>query len=165
MQKLYKTAFAQFDLKNAVITIQDGGSLSVEATIGEGTLTFSEKQAREYTLDRGSLDTVRNGDDQPVDVSFDFTWETLIGHGSGVASIEDALKRRGTWAAAVSTDADACAPYAVDIVITYTPTPTGCGQAETITLPDFRWEELNHDAGAGTVSCTGKCNVTQATVA
>lgn len=153
---------AQIDMKNAVVTIADGTTPtpnSVTIKFGEGNLSYTEARTMEYTLDRGVLDEVREGDEVPMDVSFDGVWEYITGGtGTGaVATIEDALKKVGAAASWVSTDTDACRPYAVDLVITYTPT---CGGAtsETITLPDFRYESIEHDLRNGTIAFSGKCN-------
>jgi hypothetical protein len=117
----------------------------------------------EYTLDRGILDEVREGDQVPMDVSFDFVWEYIKGAtSSGVPSIEEALKNEGEASAWTSSDSDTCRPYAVDLVVTYTPNCAGADD-EVITLPDFRWESIDHDIKAGTIKCTGKCNATTAT--
>jgi hypothetical protein len=164
--------YAQFDLKKATVKIKDGtvgtgltqNVLTVK--IGEGTLTYSEKRNIQYTLDRGALDEVREGDQVPVDVKLDFTWTYLRGglNSGDPATVEEALKNIGNAAAWLSSDSDGCKPYAVDIEITFAPTPSTCGDQEVILLPDFRWESMDHDAKAGTVSVSGKCNVTQATV-
>lgn len=163
--KFWKPVFAQIDIKNCTIRIADGAGHHIDVKIGEGNLTYSEKKTMEYTLDRGLLDEVREGDEIPVDVSLDAVWEYITGGVSsvGIPSIEDALKRRGAAAAWVSTDPDACRPFAVDIIVIYEPQPDGCGDDETITLSDFRYEELNHDLRAATIAVTGKCNVTEAT--
>lgn len=164
------TVFTRIDLKKATIKLKDGGSNELEVKIGEGNLTFTEAKVMEYLLDRGNLDDVREGDQVPVDVSLDFIWEYLRGPSSastasgGTPTIEDALKNRGAAADWVSTDTDTCRPYALDLEITYEPTPTSCGDKETITLSDFRYESLDHDLRAGSVAVSGKCNVTEATV-
>ena len=164
--KVWRPVFTQIDLKRCTLTIKDGGSETLDIVIGEGNLTYSESRNIQYTLDRGKLDEVREGDEVPVDVKLDFTWEYLRGAaGSGaVPSIEEAFKNIGNAASWVSSDSDACRPYAVDVVVLYEPVPRTCGDKETITLVDFRWEKMDHDMKAGTVSVTGKCNVTQATV-
>lgn len=159
---------AQIDLKQATITIKDGSTNLLEVRIGEGNLTYTEARTMEYKLDRGTLDEVREGDQVPVAVSMDFVWEYLKGPSSassagGTPTIEDALKKRGGAAAWVSSDTDVCRPYAVDLVILYTPN-CATGDKEEIVLADFRWESLNHDLRAGTVACAGNCNITQATV-
>ena len=164
-KKPWYSVFAQIDLKYATIEIKDGAGASIEVTIGEGNLTYTEAKNIEYTLDRGLLDEVREGDQVPVDVSLDFVWEYLRGPTGGTPpSVEEALKNIGNASSWTSTDTDACRPYAVDLVITYQPQPAACGDQEVITLPEYRYESLDHDLRAGTVSTSGKCNVTQATV-
>lgn len=165
--KIWFSAYAQIDLKNAIIKIKDGDSPQneLEVKIGEGNLTFTEARNIEYTLNRGLLDEVREGDQVPVDVSMDFIWEYLKGStGSGTPTVEDALKKRGEAADWVSSDSDACRPYAVDIEIIYSPSPVACGDMETILLQDFRYESLDHDLRGGSVAASGKCNITDATV-
>jgi len=173
----WETVFFQIDIKDAVLKIIDGGvnstgtpaaQQSIEVTIGEGNLTYTENKNIEYVPDRGNLASgeVREGDEAPVDVTFDFKWEFITGTTPSttgdVPTVEDALKRIGPAAAWVSTDSDACRPYAVDLELTHTPT-AGCGDIETLTFPDFRHDSLAHDLRAGTVAATGRCNVTQIT--
>lgn len=137
---------------------------SLEIRIGEGTLTFDEKRKIEYKLDRGRLFSVRQGDEEPMDIRFDFIWEFLTAVGSsGTPTIEDALKNRGEASDWISSDTDdPCAPYSVDIIVRYRPPCDGI-DGENIVLPKFRWEGLNHDAKAGTVAVTGKCNTVEST--
>lgn len=163
--KVWYSAYAQIDLKRAIIKIKDGDSPQnwLEVKIGEGNLSYTESRNMEYTLDRGMLDEVREGDQIPVDVTMDFIWEYLRGS-SGTPTVEDALKNRGEASDWVSSDTDACRPYAVDIEITYSPSPVTCGDMEIILLQDFRYEGLDHDLSGGSVSVTGRCNVTEATV-
>ena len=163
---------AVFDLKNAVITIQDGTTspLSITAKIGDGNLTFSEKTIIEYKKDRGLLDTARLGDQEPMDVKIEFNWIFLKGDTGDYAanpnvqntSLRDALTKTGGAAAWVSSDKnDPCAPYCVDIIVLYTPC---VGKTETITLKYFRKEDMSFDAKAGTISVSGKCNVQSPTI-
>lgn len=157
----WRVRYAQFDLKNAKIRIRDGAGESVLVKVGEGNITWTERKNIEYTLDAGKLDEVREGDEAPVEVSMDFVWQFLktsngtSGDGTGVKNI---LEGTGY----TSTDPDTCRPYACDIEIHYTPECEGSN--ETITLPDFRAEEFSHDASAGQISVSGRCNVTKATV-
>jgi hypothetical protein len=165
MIKIWVTAFAQVSLKNSVIVIKDGGSNEITVKVGEGNLTYSEKKNREYKLDRGNLagGTIRDGDDVPLELKIDATWEYISGAvGSDECTIEDALKQRGGASAWESTDDDICQPYAVDIEVTYTP-DCGSADAEVLTFPDFRWESIDHDLKAGTFSISGKCNCTEPT--
>ena len=153
------------DLKNATIKIKDGTGTpnELEINIGEGQMKFTEKRNIEYRRNRGVLDDVVEGDEEPMEVSLDFQWEFLKASSGDPPTIEDALKQRGGASAWISSDTDTCRPYAVDIEILYTP-PCGSLEDETITLEDFRWESLDHDLKGASVSVTGKCNRTEATV-
>lgn len=147
---------------NEVITI-GGRMLSIK--IGTGNLTYSEKKTLAYTLDRGILSTVRETDDVPMDVAFDFIWEFITAvSGSGTPTIDDALKQKGEASTWVTSSADPCEPYAVDVMVEYLP---GCTSAEmeTLLFPDFRWESLSHDLRNAAVAVTGKCNAKTAIVA
>lgn len=164
------TVFAQIDLKLATMTINDGTTPtanSITVTIGTGNLTYTETKNIEYNLDRGQLSggTIREGDEVPVEVSFDFVWEYITSRSATgqTATVDDALKQTGLAVAWVSSDSDVCQPYAVDLVVVYDPN-CASGDTETITFPDFRFESLQHDLRAGTVSCSGKCNATAPTV-
>jgi hypothetical protein len=170
LSKPWLAAFAQIDLKNATIKIKDGSTNELTVTIGEGNLVYTERKNIEYTRDRGNLDEVREGDQEPMEVRIDFVWEYLqsgpaaTSSGAQVVTVEDALKKTGPAASWTSTDADACRPYCVDIEVHYDPSPTTCGDEEVILLQDFRYESLEHDLRAGTVAVTGRCNVTVASI-
>lgn len=134
------------------------GGRFVEAKIGDGTLSYTENKEMEYRLNKGKLDTVREGDDQPLEVSLDFVWEFLLASVGLEPSLEDAIKKRGEAATWVSSDTvDPCTPYAVDVEIEHDP-PCGGAQRELIVLPDFRYESLEHNAVDAQVSMTGRCN-------
>lgn len=168
MAKSWEPVFLQIDLKDATLRIKDGTTPtpnSIEVKIGEGNLTYNESRNMEYTLDRGRLDEVREGDEVPIDVTLDFVWDFLKSSSltGAIATIEDFFKKQGPAAAFVSTDADTCRPFAVDIEIDHRPDcPTQ--DKEIITLPDFRYETLAHDLRAGTVAVTGRCNATVASI-
>jgi hypothetical protein len=161
---------AKIDLKNMNLYFKDGGVGSaqniLEINIGEGTLSWVEKVTREYSKNRGLLDTVRNGDEEPMDVNFDLLYEyvrTQSGASAGAVSPVDALKKQNGASAWVTTSTDACEPYAIDIEVRNDP-PCGGQEIEVVTLPDFRHEQLTYDLRQGTISCTGKCNAVEATV-
>jgi hypothetical protein len=135
----------------------------LKVRVGEGNVTWTEKRPVVYVKDRGLLDTVREGDQEPVEVKLDMTWEFLTADTGEPPTVEDAMKRRGEAANWVTSSADPCEPYAVDIVIEYVPPCTGT-KMEIYTLHDFRWEELAQDLSAGSISVSGKCNVVSADV-
>ena len=146
---------------NAVITVLPH---QLEVKIGEGNLTWTEKKNMIYTKDRGKLSTVREGDEEPVEVKLEFIWEFLRGIGtSPIPTISDALKKRGAASVWVSSAADLCEPYAVKLEVLHTP-PCGGIQKELVVITDFRYEELSHDLRQAQVSAYGKANVKEATV-
>lgn len=133
--------------------------------VGDGTLTYSEKVTREFKMDRGRLYQVRNGDEVPMDVSTQFMYEELTASDPNTdpPTPEDVLKKRGAAADWVNTNPDTCAPHAVNIRFDHIP-PCETFLTERVILKQFYYEELNHDLKAGTISCTGKCNATEALV-
>ena len=112
---------------------------------------------------RGILDTVREGDEEPIDVNFQFVWEFITADSGDPPSIEDALKRIGQAAAWVSSNADSLAPYSVDIEIVYIPVCHSVKE-EIIILEWFNYTELAHSLKDATIDCKGTCNKTQALV-
>lgn len=135
--------------------------------VGDGNITWSEKKPREFKLDRGTLDQVRNADEQPMEVSFQLMYEELTASdpGSDPPTPEDALKRRGAAAAWVNANQeDPCAPYSINIRLDHTPPNCTSVDKERVILPMFYYEDLNHDPKAGTIACSGKCNTIEALV-
>ena len=135
----------------------------LEVKIGEGNLTFTEAKEYEYLLDRGNLDTVKEGDEQPVEVSLEFVYEYIkTSSGEDITPV-DAIKQIGEAAGWISSDSDQCTPYAVDMLAKHC-VPCGTDEDEDVLLQDFRWESLDYDYQAATISVSGKCNVSDATV-
>ena len=147
-------------LDDDVIAIQPH---HLQIRIGEGNISWTEKRMITYVKDRGLLDTVRRGDEDPVEVKLDATWVFLKASTGDTPTIEDVLKNRGEAAAWTTSASDPCEPYAVDLVIEYTP-PCSTEQLEIYTIRDFRYEELGHDLKAGQLSITGKANVVEVDV-
>jgi hypothetical protein len=135
----------------------------IEVKIGEGNLTYSEKRNMIYTRDRGRLDTVREGDEDPMDISMEAIWEFIKADSGKIPTIEDVLKKRGEAAAWITTSDDECEPYAVDIEIYYDTPCTGDAD-EQIVLPMFRYEEIGHDLRAAQFNIKGKCNAKEAVI-
>jgi hypothetical protein len=136
----------------------------IYAKLGEGNLTYSEKRNLIYVRDRGFIDTMKIGDDEPVDVSMDFTWEFLRSATGDkfMPTFEEAIKQVGQAAGWVSTALDPCEPYCVNVWLLDIP-PCG-SDAESIQLPEFRWTGFDHDLKGGKVSVKATCNVLQANV-
>ena len=142
-----------------------GGSVTfygikVEIVVGEGNLEFTEKTPREFKLNRGLLNRVKNADQEPIDVSFAFEWEYLRIVGGTVPTIKNVFERTGPAAAWTTTASDSCDPFCVNIELHNVPDCTGgeSNTTEDITLARFYPEELAHSVEDSTVSCTGRCN-------
>lgn len=146
--------------QNDVITFT---SQQIEVTIGEGNLTWTEAKEYEYLLDRGDLDTVKEGDEQPLEVSLEFVYEHVTTGTSETITPVDAVKGSGGADEWVSSSDDACEPYAVDLEVLHC-VPCGGDQDERVTFPDFRYESLEFDLGEATIAVSGRCNASEATV-
>ena len=141
---------------SAVLTFQ---AQELEVSIGDGDLKYSENSQYKYDLDRGRLDTVRDGDEVPMDVNMNFTWSyTKSGTGEPIAPIE-AIKGIGAAVEWVSTG-DACEPYAVDLEVRNVP-KCAASYKETYLFPAFRAEKRDHDFKNANVAVNGKCNATE----
>lgn len=143
-----------------VLTFQ---SQQLEIKIGEGNLTYTEAREMEYLRDRGDLDTVREGDQQPLDVSLEFVYEHVVSGSGEDITPPEALKRINKAEEWVSSSDDPCEPYCVDIEI-FHEVPCGADQDETTVLPDFRYESLEFNLSDATIAVSGKCNTTVATI-
>lgn len=154
---------ALIDLRDSVILIQDGTTNQLEIKIGQGNLTHSEKRQLDFVLSRGALDTVRENEDQPMEVAFSFMWEFLKSAAGEAISPEEAIKGIGAASSWTSSNPDPKAPFSVNIIVIHTPPCAGV-DIETVLLPQFNQENLAHSLNDATVACSGKCNATQAII-
>jgi hypothetical protein len=135
----------------------------VEITIGDGDLKYTEADQYKYDLDRGELDTVRRGDDQPMEITTNFTFDQVAsGTGEAITPIE-ALKGTGAASEWVTSSTDLCEPYAVDVVVEDV-RPCGGAASSTYTFPDFRSEKRDFDLKNATIAVSGKCNALEPTI-
>ncbi len=134
----------------------------IYAKIGDGNLTYNEKRNLTYIRDRGFIDTVKLGDDEPLDVSLDFTWEFLRGTSLTPPTIEEAIKGIGLASTWTSSSIDPCEPYCVEIIVLDIP-PCGT-ETEKINISQFRWETMDHDLKGAKVAVKGTCNIATANV-
>ena len=136
-----------------------------DVVVGDGNLTWSVTREFEYQLDRGNLDAVREGDQQPVDVSIDAAYDFVTSSGAEVVTPFEAFNQEGAAADWVSSDTDeACSPYSVDVIVI---DERSCGnntEKETTTLSIFRYESLEADLDAATISTSGRCNILKPTI-
>jgi len=139
--------------------------IEVEVKIGDGNLTYTENVELEYELDRGVLDSVKKGDEQPLEVTIDFIYEFVTtGTGEAITPV-DALKGIRGAAEFTSSSTDACEPFAVDLEINHDPgTCGGLVETELTLFPDFRYDSLEFDLDEAAISTTGRCNATEPTI-
>lgn len=150
------------DLKDTTIYIRDRATNWIEVRIGEGNLTYSERRNIDLDKDRGKLARIRLGEEEPLDIAFQFIWETLRSDGAEPPTLEEAIKGIGaaaSWVSAatepISNTLDTNAPYSVHIQIVR---DSPCGLVEQTVFVEFNWAELSHDSKGGTIDCKGICN-------
>jgi hypothetical protein len=107
---------------------------------------------------------VKEGNEVPVEVSLEFVYEHVTTGTSEDITPVDAIKQVGSAVDWISSSTDQCEPYAVDLIVQHD-VPCGTTQDETLTFSDFRWESLDFDLSAATISVSGKCNVSSVTAA
>jgi hypothetical protein len=149
-------------------TYADGGVVTftnqeITIKIGDGNLTYTEQNEYNYDLDRGALDTVRAGDQVPMEVSLAFIYEWITTGTNESITPMDAIKQKGGASEWVTSSSDPCEPYSVDVEVIYTPY---CSSAdiETTLFPEFRSESREVDFGEANISVTGRCNAVEPTV-
>jgi hypothetical protein len=147
-------------VENGVVTFMPQ---QIEIKIGDGNVTYTEHRTYEYMLDRGDLDTVREGDQVPLDVRLEATYEHITTGTSETITPIDALKGIGEASEWVSSATDQCEPYAIDIEVEHIPA-CGGAQKEITLFPDFRPDTKEVNFKDATISLTGKCNVIEPTV-
>lgn len=135
----------------------------IEIKVGEGNLTWSEAKEYEYLRERGDLDTVKEGDEQPVEMSMEFVYEYVKTSSGQTITATDALKQSGEASEWVSSAADLCEPYCVDILAKHC-VPCGTDEDEDVLFTDFRYESLDFDLGEATIAVGGRCNVSEPAV-
>jgi hypothetical protein len=148
-----------YDLKQCTLFLYDGTGTpnTLEVKFDEGSLKYTRKRNIEYKKNRGILDTTREGDEEPLDVSFEGRFNAIVSSSGDVVTVTEFLEQEGAASAYESTGA-ACEPYAVDLILEV---EHDCGsmEDEVITFSEFRFESLGGDFKAGTLSVSGKCNV------
>jgi hypothetical protein len=124
--------------------------------VGEGDLKYTENPTYQYFLDRGILDTVRLGDDTPMNVDLNFVFEHITTGTNETIAPMDALKRMGSASEWVSSATDKCEPYSVDLIVEQDP-PCGTNQKDIFTFPDFRADKREASFKDANIAISGRC--------
>ncbi len=130
----------------------------VTVKIGEGDMAWTETKEYIYDRDRDLLDTVREGQEQPVEVEMAFIFDYVTTESGQLITPVDALKRIGEATEWVSSSSDQCEPYAVDIYVLHC-VPCGTDQDQDFLFQDFRWESLEYSIQDASIAVSGRCNV------
>jgi len=133
----------------------------LEINIGEGDLSWTEAREFIYDLDRDMLDTVRQGQEQPLEIDLAFIFEYVTTESGQAITPVDALKQIGEATEWVSSSSDLCEPYAVDILVFHC-VPCGTPKDESFLFEDFRYESLEYSIQDASISVSGRCNTTSA---
>lgn len=156
----------KIDMKNVTMKLKDDADEFVSVTFDDGNFTWTRNTEREYVTDRGVLDTVRDGDESPVEITFQGRYDYIKGSSPDI-TLYDALYQEGEaseWVSSADGESgQACAPYCVDLELINAP---NCGGGlsepnEDLLFRFFRVEGCAVDTKAGTLSITGKCNITK----
>jgi archaellum component FlaF (FlaF/FlaG flagellin family) len=131
----------------------------LQIAIGDGDLNWTEGREMIYDLDRDVLDTVRQGQDQPLEVDLAFTFEYVTTESGQAITPVDAIKRIGEATEWVSSSSDLCEPYSVDLYVLDC-VPCGTDEDQDFLFPDFRYESLEYSIRDASIAVSGRCNVT-----
>ena len=131
----------------------------LEIKIGDGDLNWTEGREMIYDLDRDTLDTVRQGADQPLEIDLAFTFEYVTTQSGQAITPVDAIKRIGEATEWVSSSSDLCEPYCVDVYVIHC-VPCGTDEDQDLLFQDFRYESLEYSIRDASIAVSGRCNVT-----
>ncbi|MHC4371445.1 MAG: hypothetical protein ACYSW8_27845 [Planctomycetota bacterium] len=133
----------------------------LQIAIGDGDLAWTESREMLYDLDRETLDTVRQGAEQPLEIDLAFTFEYVTTESGQAITPVDAVKRTGEASEWVSASSDLCEPYCVDVYVIHC-VPCGSDQDQDLLFQDFRYESLEYSIRDASIAVSGRCNVTDA---
>lgn len=146
------------NLRDGVLTIKDetGTPLECELVLDEGDLSIEINQSAFEVQDRGSMDHVRAGDDQPMRVSFSMKYVSL-GETYGAETYNPYEFLTGTGgASAVVTTAQTGGNYDLvdggdvelyQLYFTINDPEVDNSGVETIEIPNFHVERISFQEG------------------
>lgn len=133
------------------------GQKFAEVIFTDGDFSYTRTKPREFVLNRGVLNTVKNADDEPYSINLDALWEYITASTGDTPTMEDILDKVGEASSWVTTSNDPCQPYSVDIEVHNAPDCTGV-EDEILMFEEFFYETLDHSLRDGSITMTGRGN-------
>lgn len=147
------------NLRDGKIILQDGSSTpkTLEIPISAGDFAFTLNSPTFIIMNRGKINSRKNGDEMPTDLSFSVffeQWSYGNGSASGI-SVADCFQGVGGASDWVSTDP--CGPFSISIVFEMD-NPCAVGEKEVLTFGKFHADTIAFKEGNeyNTLSITGK---------
>jgi hypothetical protein len=137
------------NLRDGKVIIQDGSPSpkQLEIPIAEGDLAFTQKSPSFVVLNRGRIDSRKQGDETPLDVSFTGKFEQWSGnYGSTGLSPVDVMDgtQKAIDAGWISTDP--CGPWAIDVLFQMQ-NPCNKAEFEQLTFRKVHFDEIAFKEG------------------
>lgn len=158
------------NLRDGELVVKDGTTPTandITVALDEGDLGIDETLNTVNVLDRGSLDHMRQGDEEPVRVTFTLKFvEYLKQSGDSDPSVYEVLTQQGGAAAWASTNDDGGDVFTLTLEFTIA-SPTSGDQDETITLTKFHPTSISFKEGDeyNTLGVEGEAFITRPSVA
>lgn len=153
----------KFDMKKVTVKLVDGTTPTaneIEIKFDDGNFTWGENYNVDVILDRGQLDTLRDGDEQPMDITFGGRFDNVKSTTGDPFTLSEFLKNRGPTALTSTITGD-CGSFTTDIVALNVPSCTIGGtvvENETLTFTQFFAQQIGGDFQAGQLNVSGICN-------
>jgi hypothetical protein len=146
------------NLRDGRIIILDGSGTAKTLTIpiSEGDFAFTINRPTFIVMNRGKIDSRKQGDEVPVDLSFSIKFEQwAYSNGNTGMSVPDVLQGINLANDWISTDG--CGPYAVDIKFEVD-NPCDPGKKEVLVFGKFTADTLSFKEGSeyNSISVSGK---------
>jgi hypothetical protein len=127
------------------------------ARIDDGAdFSYTESYDPQIDTERGFLSNAREGTEQPMTVSTAFVWDWFRASTGGDVTFYEALNQLGEAASWITTAADPCEPYAVDLFLFDRP-DCGSEQAEVYFFRNFMKTSVSPGLSSASVSLEGRC--------
>ncbi len=147
------------DLRNCTVKFVDGAvsAHTISLHIDDGNIQWTRKRNIEAKKDRGILSYLKEGEQEPLDVSLECRFDVLTSNSGDEVTPYEFLEKLGGASAYTSTS-PACEPYTIDIFVYNDNVCTGTTLDEIHQFSKFAFTEIGGDYKAGTLSVKGICN-------